>query len=126
MKLILREATAPILALFASTSTLLCCALPALLITLGAGAVMAGLTSSIPGIIWLTEHKLILFGVSGALLIAAVVTKWMTRNAPCPIDPKLAKACTFWRRTGSIILATAIVFYLIGAFFAFFAADLLL
>ena len=126
MKLILREATAPTLALFASTSTLLCCALPALLITLGAGAVMAGLTSTIPGIIWLTEHKLILFGVSGALLIGAVVTKWMTRNAPCPIDPKLAKACTFWRRTGSIILAIAIVFYLIGAFFAFFAADLLL
>ncbi|WP_018998268.1 hypothetical protein [Hirschia maritima] len=126
MKLILREATAPTLALFATTSTLLCCALPALLITLGAGAVMAGLTSSIPGIIWLTEHKLILFGVSGALLIAAVVTKWMTRHAPCPIDPKLAKACAFWRRTGSIILATASVFYLVGAFFAFFAADLLL
>jgi hypothetical protein len=42
-----RTLIGPTLSLFASTSTLLCCALPALLITVGAGAVMAGLTSNI-------------------------------------------------------------------------------
>ena len=47
----------PTLSLFASTSTLLCCALPALLITLGAGAVMAGLTAAFPGIMWLSANK---------------------------------------------------------------------
>ena len=47
----------PTLSLFASTSTLLCCALPALLITVGAGAVMAGLTATFPGIMWLSANK---------------------------------------------------------------------
>ncbi len=36
-----RDTVLPSLALFGSTSTLVCCALPALLISLGAGAVMA-------------------------------------------------------------------------------------
>ena len=52
---------APTLSLFASTSTLLCCALPALLVTIGAGAVMAGLATNVPGYIWLTERKVPLF-----------------------------------------------------------------
>ncbi len=126
MKLWLREATAPSLALFASASTLVCCALPALLITLGAGAVMAGLTANIPGLIWLTAHKKELFIISGIMLLLAALVKWLNRNAPCPIDPKLAKACTFWRRAGTIILSVAAICYLVGGFFAFFAADLLL
>lgn len=126
MKLFVREAIAPTLALFASASTLVCCALPALLITLGAGAVMAGLTANIPGLIWLTEHKVELFIFSGAMLLLAALVKWLNRNAPCPIDPQLAKACSFWRRAGTIILGIAIVCYLLGGFFAFFAADLLL
>lgn len=124
MKLMIREASAPTLALFASASTLLCCALPALLITIGAGAVMAGLTANIPGFIWLTAHKAELFIVSGILLIIASYMKWHMRNAPCPIDPALARTCTFWRKAGTIILGVAITFYLIGGFFAFFADEL--
>ena len=63
-----RDTIAPTLALFGSASTLLCCALPALLISLGAGAVMAGLTSAIPGIMWLSAHKDVLFVLSGLLM----------------------------------------------------------
>ncbi|MEM1379522.1 MAG: hypothetical protein AAGH41_02750 [Pseudomonadota bacterium] len=122
----LRETLAPTLALFASLSTLLCCALPALLITIGAGAVMAGLASSVPGLIWLTENKVGLFIVSGLLLTGAATAKWLTRNAPCPIDPAQAKACMRLRRTGTVILSVAGGVYAIGGFFAFFAADILL
>ena len=59
-----RDSIAPSLALFGSASTLLCCALPALLTSIGAGAVMAGLTAAIPGT-RLSAHKDILFKALG-------------------------------------------------------------
>ena len=121
-----RALFAPMLSLFASTSTLLCCALPALLVTIGAGAVMAGIASSIPGYIWLTEHKVQLFVLSGALLALALAMRWTSRNAPCPVDPVQARACTRLRRLGGVILYASATLYLVGGFFAFFAADLLL
>lgn len=126
MRLMIRETAAPALALFASLSTLLCCALPALLVTLGAGAVMAGLAANAPGLVWLTAHKGLLFAVAGGLLLAAGGLKWAMRNAPCPIDPAQARACMAMRRTGTIILGVAAAAYVVGGFFAFFAADLLL
>ncbi|MEO1151801.1 MAG: hypothetical protein AAFW83_12560 [Pseudomonadota bacterium] len=126
MRLILRETAAPVLALFTSASTLLCCALPALLISLGAGAVMAGLATAVPGYIWLTAHKGVLFLVGGAMLLAAYAARWATRNAPCPADPRQAKACGRLRQWGGAILIAATCAYAIGGFFAFFAADLLL
>jgi len=46
-----------ILSLFTSFSTLLCCALPALLVTLGLGAVMAGLVSDLPFLRTLSLYK---------------------------------------------------------------------
>jgi len=126
MRLILRETGAPALALFASLSTLLCCALPALLVTLGAGAVMAGLATNVPGYIWLTEQKVPLFIIAGVLLVGAVGARWLTRNAPCPVDPQQAKACMRMRRVGGFVLWIALGAYLVGGFFAFYAADLLL
>lgn len=117
---------APTLSLFASTSTLLCCALPALLVTIGAGAVMAGLASNVPGYIWLTERKVPLFIISGGLLALAAFMRWRSRNAPCPIDPDEAKACTRLRRVSGVMLYASLVIYAVGGFFAFFAADLLL
>jgi hypothetical protein len=122
---ILRETAAPALALFASASTLLCCALPALLISIGAGAVMAGLASNVPGYVWLTAHKGSLFVIAGALLGGALWARWASRNAPCPVDPAQARACTVMRRAGGVILWIAIAAYLVGGFFAFFAAGLL-
>lgn len=125
-KLALRETLAPALALFASAGTLLCCALPAFLIAVGAGAVMAGLAADIPAIVWLSAHKRALFIAAGALLTAAAAVKWAVRNAPCPADPDAARACASMRRAGTIVLWVAAGAYVVGAFFAFFAADLLL
>ena len=126
MRLMLRETAAPTVALFASLSTLLCCALPALLVTIGAGAVMAGLATNVPGLIWLTAHEGVLFIVAGLLLTAAGAAKWAARNAPCPIDPAQARACMRMRKAGTVILIVAAGAYVVGGFFAFFAADLLL
>ena len=121
-----RTLLAPTLSLFASTSTLLCCALPALLVTVGAGAVMAGIASNVPGYVWLMERKVPLFILSGVMLALAVFMRWRSRHAPCPIDPAEARACARLRRTSGWLLYASVVVYLVGGFFAFFAADLLL
>jgi hypothetical protein len=115
-----------IAALFASSATLVCCALPAALVALGAGAVMAGLVSAVPQLIWLGQHKALVFGFAGALLALAGAWQWWARSLPCPIEPRAAAACMAARRWGWRIWFVAVGIYLIGGFFAFFAADLLL
>lgn len=49
-----------------SASTLLCCALPALLVALGAGAVLASRVSVFPQLVWVSEHKIEVFVLAGA------------------------------------------------------------
>ena len=45
-RLALRETGAPTIALLTSLSTLICCTLPAVMITLGMGAALSSLTSN--------------------------------------------------------------------------------
>ena len=42
----------PLTSLFTSFSTLICCALPALLVSIGAGATLAGIISNFPQLIF--------------------------------------------------------------------------
>ena len=114
-----RSLIGPTLSLFASTSTLLCCALPALLITIGAGAVMAGLTAAVPGIMWLSANKGPLFIASGVLLSASALMQWRARNAPCPADPEQAAACNALRVLSRRILIGSLAVYATGVFFAY-------
>lgn len=109
------------LSLFTSISTLICCAIPALLVALGLGAVLAGIVTTVPQLIWISEHKLLVFGVAGILLIAAGLLQWHARTLPCPIDPALRDACTRSRKWSVIIYIISVVIYVIGVFFAFAA-----
>ena len=52
------EKAANFFALFASSSTLVCCALPAIFVGLGAGASFASLVSTFPFLITLSQYKL--------------------------------------------------------------------
>ena len=51
------------LALVATTGTLICCALPILLITLGFGSVVAALTFRYPLLVTLSEYEGWMFGL---------------------------------------------------------------
>jgi hypothetical protein len=106
-------------ALFASTSTLLCCALPALFVALGAGSVFAGLVSHVPQLIWLSEHKAVTFGVAALLLGAGAVLQWRARQLACPTDPQLAEACRTTRSGTGPVLWIAVALFTAGALFAF-------
>ncbi len=121
-----RDTAAPTLSLFASTSTLLCCALPALLVTLGLGASLAGFVSAAPWLVALSKYKVWLFAGSGLMLAAAALLHRRARFLPCPIDPQQAKACARLRRISGVMLAISALVWATGFFFAFLAADILL
>ncbi len=116
-----RQAVLPALSLFTSLGTLLCCALPALLVTLGAGAVLAGVVSAAPWLVALSQYKAWTFGVAGALLLAAGGMRWRYRNAPCPADPAQARACARLRVLSAWIYWASVAVYAVGFFFAFVA-----
>jgi hypothetical protein len=114
----------PTLSLFTSAGTLLCCALPALLVTLGAGATLAGLVSAAPWLVFLSKHKAWTFSIAAILLLAAGVVRWRSRNAPCPIDAAQAKACMRLRKISAWIYWLSVAMYATGFFFAFVAVQL--
>jgi hypothetical protein len=121
-----QDTLAPTLSLFASTSTLLCCALPALLVTLGLGASLAGLVSAAPWLVALSAHKAWLFAGSGGMLLLAFAAHRRGRLRPCPADPGAARACARLRRFSAWVLGLSALLWGVGFFFAFLAADLLL
>jgi hypothetical protein len=106
-------------ALLASSATLVCCVLPAVLVAIGAGAALAGLVTAVPQLIWLSEHKPLVFGTAGALLAISGAALWVGRRAPCPADPELARSCGRLRRLSAIIYAVAVISFAVGATFAF-------
>lgn len=116
-----KQTILPFFSLFTSLGTLVCCALPALFVTLGAGAALAGLVSNVPWLISLSEHKAWVFGVAGVLLFGTGVLRFINRHAPCPVDPIAAKACTRLRNASKYMYWFAVVVYLTGFFFAFIA-----
>jgi hypothetical protein len=106
-------------ALLASSSTLVCCVLPAVLVSLGAGSTLVGLVATFPQLIWLSEHKLIVFGFAGVMLVVGGVSLWRARLLPCPIDPQTARNCQRLRRISYVMYAIALLAYVASVVFAF-------
>lgn len=115
---------APTLSLLTSFGTLICCALPALLVTLGMGAAVAGLVSAVPQLVWLSAHKEIVFGIAGSMLLLAGSLQWKNRHAPCPADPAQAAACKRLRKASWWIWGISVALYATGFFFALIAVNL--
>ena len=108
-----------VLALVASSGTLVCCVLPAVMVGLGAGASLAGLVTAFPQLVWLSEHKPLVFGTAFALLALSGVVQWRARSLPCPSDPQLTLACTRLRRASWWLWGIALAATITGAVFAF-------
>jgi hypothetical protein len=113
------------LALFASTGTLICCALPIILVTLGLGATVAALTSAFPFLITLSEHKAWVFAFSGMML---ALSGWLLYRPArsCPVDAGMGQLCNsanLWNRR---IYWSSVIIWCIGAFAAYLALPLLM
>lgn len=115
----LRTIVLEVLTILSSFSTLLCCALPALLVSLGAGAVLVSVVAVAPQLIWISEHKIPLFAFAGLMLALSGVSAYRNRDAPCPADPTQARSCMRLRGWSAGILCLSAAVYLIGFFFAF-------
>ncbi len=116
-----RDAGVSWLALFASTGTLICCALPILLVTVGLGSTVAAITSSVPFLVVLAKHKAWFFAVSGGLMLLAGWSVYRKGNV-CPAEPQLAALCELMRRWNKRVFWIGTTVWGIG----FFAAYLLL
>ena len=74
---------------------------------------MAGLTASVPGIMWLA-YRAIVFTQVAARRISNHVRQ--ARNAPCPVDPMLAASCMRLRRNSRWIWQVQSLFMPLGYF----------
>lgn len=59
--------------LFSSFSTLICCALPSVLVLLGMGTAVASLLSAAPWLVGFSRHKVWTFSIAGTLIAASFV-----------------------------------------------------
>jgi hypothetical protein len=109
------------LSLATSGGTLVCCALPALFVALGAGALLAGIVRTVPGITLFSEYKAAMFITAAAMLALSGVLQWRSRNDPCPIgsSPQQAVDCERVRRFSWRVWLGSVAIFGIGALFAF-------
>ena len=106
--------------LFASASTWICCALPILLVTVGAGAILAGIINQFPLLTVLGAHKNWMFAISGVLLAAAAGLTWRS-GQHCPADPVLARQCQRVRRWNKRVLWVSVIVWFMGFVAAYLA-----
>ena len=107
------------ISLFTSTGTLICCALPALLVALGAGAALSTLVAAMPGLVWISEYKEAVFVAAGVMLAISGWLQWQGRFAPCPVDAAQRDACLRTRKTSARVYLISVLIYVVGGFFAF-------
>lgn len=114
----LNEGAVTFLTLFASTGTLICCALPILLVTLGLGSAVVGLTGAFPWLVDLSRHKAWVFAVSAALL---AIGGWMLYQGArsCPTDPTLGRLCSRLDQWNRWIYWSSVAIWGVGVFAAY-------
>ena len=81
------------MSLLLCSGTLICCALPALLVLLGAGSVLAALLSWFPGLVLLSQQKSLVFALAALALVLGGATLARSARLPCPSDPRQAQRC---------------------------------
>jgi hypothetical protein len=117
------------LSLFSSLGTLLCCALPSLLVLFGLGATVATVLSAAPWLVSLSRRKVWVFAVAGALVgasffyIYAIAPRLQAGGATCPPDDP---ACGTAARISKVVLWVSAVIYAVGALTAFALGPFLL
>lgn len=116
------------LSLFTSFGTLICCALPSLLVLLGLGATVASFLSAAPWLVTLSRHKDWVFAGSGTLV--ALNFAYVYALAPrlrgdqtCPVDE--LTACETADRVTQVVLWTSITIYVVGFFTAYMLGPIL-
>jgi len=117
------------LSLFSSVGTLLCCALPSLLVLIGLGATVASFLSALPWLVTLSHHKNWVFAVSGLLIAGnflyfyALAPRLHAQGNACSVDA--SDACNTASRVSRVALRLSAAVYLMGFFSAYFLGPVL-
>jgi mercuric ion transport protein len=118
------------LSLFTSLGTLLCCALPSLLVLVGLGATVASVLSAVPALVTLSHHKNWVFTIAGLLIggnfvyTYAIAPRLRARGAACSTETP--EACDTASAVSRTVLWIAAAIYSIGVFSAYVLGPLLM
>ncbi len=116
-----RSALLRYFSLFTSLSTLLCCAVPSLLVLVGLGASVGSLLSSMPWLVTLSRHKTWTFSVSGLLIALSFVNMYSIaprlRAQEC--SPHNPTVCQDASRASEALLWISAAIYAVGFFVAY-------
>jgi hypothetical protein len=107
------------ISLFLSSSTLICCAMPALFVALGAGALFASLVSFLPFLATLSQYKVAITSFAAIMLLIAGFANHRSQYAPCPTDPELAKLCMQTRKRSKFIYFLSVAIFTFSAIFTY-------
>jgi mercuric ion transport protein len=122
-----RSAVLNYFSLFTSLSTLLCCALPSLLVLFGLGASVASMLSFMPWLVTLSRHKQWTFAVSGVLIALSFVNTYYfaprIRANQCSADNP--SACEDASRLSKVLLWVSAGIYVVGVFVAYVLGPIL-
>lgn len=112
-------------ALFSSVATLLCCALPALLVLLGFGATLASVLSAAPWLVTLSRNKGWIFAFAAMLLggssyyVYRIVPRLLVARGACAADDidacrraSRASRVLLWMSSGILAIAALVAYVL--------------
>ena len=115
----MKDKTANFFSLFASSSTLICCALPSLFVALGAGASFASLITHIPFLISLSHYKIQITFFALVMILMAGFVNYKTYYMPCPADPELGRLCLQTRKRSRTIYYASVSIFLFATIFTY-------
>ena len=113
------EKTANFFSLFASSSTLVCCALPAVFVAIGAGASFASLVSTFPFLITLSQYKIYITFFALVMLLIAGYANYRNFNLPCPADPEVGRLCMKTRKRSRVIYYVSAGIFIFATIFTY-------
>tara|TARA_B110000503_G_scaffold81397_1_gene124488 strand:+ start:320 stop:709 length:390 start_codon:yes stop_codon:yes gene_type:complete len=103
----------------ASMSTLICCALPAFLVFIGAGSLLIVFISFFPQFPMISQYKIEIFVTSLIIILLAGIAQLYAKKLPCPTDETQALSCRKIRKRSLQIFIGSLILYLTGFYFAF-------
>jgi mercuric ion transport protein len=123
-----RAAVLNYFSLFSSFSTLICCALPSVLVLAGMGTAVASLLSVAPWLVSLSRHKIWTFSIAGTLIAASfamtyVVAPRLQRGQVCAVDDPIT--CGEVSKLSKVVLWGSAVIWSAGFFVAYLLAPIL-
>ena len=108
-----------IVSLLASSSTLICCALPAIFVLLGAGASFVTLINIFPFLITVSQYKTYITVFVFIIILLAGIINYKTYRMPCPIDPELKKICLTTRKRSRYIYYVSLIIFITSTIFTY-------